>query len=135
MHQSAIETVLTLTSDGRFVGDTGGRLRYIPSNEPRRITLYWRSGLLPKVRGKVGAHVNKFFTFRALQKIHQQNDGRQALAVTFKLLNIELEAIYGRPIDWVQVIEPTGCPEDTLRQYLQEAQIDESRRRAWLNRP
>ena len=79
--------------------------------------------------------MNKFFTPGALHKIHQQNDGRQALAVTFKLLNIELEAIYGRPIDWVQVIEPTGCPEDTLRQYLQEAQIDESRRRAWLNRP
>jgi hypothetical protein len=33
VHQSAIETVLTLTSDGRFVGDTGGRLRYIPSND------------------------------------------------------------------------------------------------------
>jgi uncharacterized NAD(P)/FAD-binding protein YdhS len=66
---SAIETTLTLTSDGRFVSNSIGRLSYIPSNKPRRITLYSRCGLLPKVRGKVGAHVNKFLTPSALKKI------------------------------------------------------------------
>jgi uncharacterized NAD(P)/FAD-binding protein YdhS len=57
---SAIETVLTLTSDGHFVRHSNSRLSYIPPDRPRKITLYSRSGLLPKVRGKVGAHVNTF---------------------------------------------------------------------------
>ena len=120
---SAIETVLTLTSDGRFVGDSGGRLSYIPSKQPRRITLYSRSGLLPKVRGKVGSHVNKFLTPSALKKIRYQNNGRLTLRATFELLNSELEAIYGRPIDWMQLLEPAGCPADTLNHYLKEAEI------------
>lgn len=120
---SAIETVLTLTSDGRFVGDSGGRLSYIPSKQPRRITLYSRSGLLPKVRGKVGAHVNKFLTPSGLKKIRYQNNGRLTLTATFELLNSEMEAIYGRPIDWVQLLEPAGCPADTLNHHLKEAEI------------
>ncbi len=120
---SAIETVLTLTSDGRFVGDSGGRLSYIPSSKPRRITLYSRSGLLPKVRGKMGAHVNKFLTPSAFKKIRCQNNDRLTLTATFALLNSELEAIYGHAIDWVAWLEPTGCPADTLNHYLKEAEI------------
>jgi uncharacterized NAD(P)/FAD-binding protein YdhS len=120
---SAIETVLTLTSDGRFAGHSGGRLSYIPSNEPRRITLYSRSGLLPKVRGKLGVRNNRFLTPSAFEKISNQNDGRLTLAATSKLLNAELEAIYGRSIDWGKVLEPEGCPADVLNRYLKEAEI------------
>jgi uncharacterized NAD(P)/FAD-binding protein YdhS len=120
---SAIEAVLTLTSDGRFVSGSGGRLRYIPPSQPRRITLYSRSGLLPRVRGKVGTHVNQFLTPSALKKIRDQNDGHLTLAATFELLNEELESIYGRSIDWAHVLEPAGCPLDELNQYLKEAEI------------
>ena len=120
---SAIETVLTLTSDGRFVGNSSGKLNYIPSNKPRRITLYSRSGLLPKVRGKVGDHVNRFLTPSALKKIRYQNNGRLTLTATFELLNSELEEIYGRSIDWVQMSKPAGCPADTLNHYLKEAEF------------
>ena len=119
---SAIETVLTLTSDGRFVGDSSDRLRYIPSRQPRSITLYSRSGLLPKVRGKVGAHVNRFLTPWALKKSRHRNNGRLTLKATFELLNAELEAIYGRPIDWVQMLNPAGSPAGTLSHHLKEAE-------------
>jgi uncharacterized NAD(P)/FAD-binding protein YdhS len=119
---SAIETVLTLTSDGRFVGNTIGKLRYIPSNKPRRITLYSRCGLLPKVRGRLGAHVNQFLTPSALKKIRDQHNDHLTLAATFELLNTELEAIYGRPIDWGQVLEPAGCPVHTLSHNLKAAE-------------
>jgi uncharacterized NAD(P)/FAD-binding protein YdhS len=129
---SAIETVLTLTSDGRFVSDAGGRLRYIPSNQPRRITLYSRNGLLPKVRGKVGAHVNQFLTPSSLKKIRDQNNDRLTLAATFALLNSELEATYGRSIDWVRVLEPAGSPVDQLNHYLQEAESGDDRQGAVL---
>jgi uncharacterized NAD(P)/FAD-binding protein YdhS len=118
---SAIETVLTLTSDGHFVGDAGGRFTYIASNTPKRVTLYSRSGLLPKVRGKLGAHVNTFLTPSALKKIR-----RQTLAATFELLNAELEAIYGRPIDWQQLLEPAGCPAEALRHYVKEAETGDA---------
>jgi uncharacterized NAD(P)/FAD-binding protein YdhS len=120
---SAIETVLTLTSDGRFVDDSGSRLRYIPSNKPRRITLYSRSGLLPKVRGKVGARKNQFLTPSAFEKISARNDGRLTLAATFELLKSELEAIYGQPVDWLKVMKPVECPADALNQYLDLAEI------------
>jgi uncharacterized NAD(P)/FAD-binding protein YdhS len=120
---SAIETVLTLTSDGRFVCNPNSRLSYIPPNRPRRITLYSRSGLLPKVRGMVGAHLNKFINPLAMDKIRRQNNGRISLNATFELLNSELEMIYGRSIDWLNVLEPAGCPVDELNHYLKEAEI------------
>ena len=120
---SAIETVLTLTSDGRFVSDSSGRLSYIPSSTPRRITLYSRSGLLPKVRGKVGAYVNKFINPLTIEKFRSQNNGRISLSATFELLNSELEMIYGRPFDWVNVLEQAGQPVDELNHYLKEAEI------------
>ena len=120
---SAIETALTLTSDGRFVGTSNSGLRYIPHSRPRRITLYSRSGLMPKVRGNVGAHVNKFMNPLAMEEIRSQNNGRISLNATFELLNSELETIYGRSIDWLNVLELTGCPVDELNRYLKEAEI------------
>lgn len=120
---SAIETVLTLTSDGRFVGDSGGRFGYIPSKKPRRITLYSRSGLLPKVRGKVGTYLNKFLTPSALKEIRNQNNDRLTLTATFELLNSELETIYGRAVDWGELLKPIGCRADTLNDYLKEAEV------------
>jgi uncharacterized NAD(P)/FAD-binding protein YdhS len=120
---SAIETTLTLTSDGRFVSNSNSRLSYIPPSRPRRITLYSRSGLLPKVRGKVGAHVNKFINPLAIEKIRSRNNGRISLEATFELLNSELEMIYGRSIDWLNVLELASCPVDELNHYLKEAEI------------
>jgi uncharacterized NAD(P)/FAD-binding protein YdhS len=129
---SAIETFLTLTSDGRFVRNSHSRLSYIPSNRPRRITLYSRSGLLPKVRGKVGAHVNKFINPLAMEEIRSQNNGRISLNATFELLNAELEIIYGRSIDWLNVLEPAGCPVNELNHYIKEAEIGDGPQREVL---
>jgi hypothetical protein len=71
----------------------------------------------------VGAHVNKFINPLAMEKIRSQNNGRISLNATFELLNSELEMIYGRPIDWLNVLEPVGCPVDELNHYLKEAEI------------
>jgi uncharacterized NAD(P)/FAD-binding protein YdhS len=119
---SAIETILTLTSDGQFVRDAGSGLIYVPSPKPRKITLYSRRGLLPRVRGRKGSYTNKFLTLAALKKSRQANNGRLTLNATFKLLDRELESAYGRPIDWTQVLNPGERPTDILTRYLKEAE-------------
>ncbi len=118
---SAIETALTLTSDGRFTGDADRGLAYTASRTPRTITLYSRRGLLPKVRGKPGAYRNAILTPCAFERICRRNGGRLELKTVFELLNAELEAAYGRPVEWDKVLEPSGSAADLLRASLGEA--------------
>jgi len=118
---SAIETLLTLTSDGEFVRSDSGQLSYTPSDNPRRFVLYSRRGLLPKVRGKTGTHKNRFFNRKNLDRLLSQNRGNLTLEPVFRLLDSELETAYGRPIDWEAVINPTGEPADLLQGYLDDA--------------
>ena len=119
---SAIETALTLTSDGRFKGGAGRRLVYVASKNPRTITLYSRRGLLPRVRGKAGSYRNRFLTQAVVEKLLGQGGDRHHLEAVFRLLNMELESAYGRALDWAEVLDPSGSAADFLRRSLREAE-------------
>lgn len=118
---SAIETALTLTGDGRFVETRGGDLQYIPSENPRRVHLYSRRGLLPKVRGRVGPYANQYLTPAAFETGRSTGIARTSLEKMFALLNQELEAAYGRQIDWDAVLSPAQDPQTFLAQSLRDA--------------
>jgi uncharacterized NAD(P)/FAD-binding protein YdhS len=118
---SAIETVFTLTSDGKFRRDASGEMRYIRGAHPRKITLYSRSGMLPKVRGRSGAYRNRYLIPENLERCRRENNGHLALEQIFDLLNLDLEAAYGKPFDWEKIINPVGSHADLLKQHLIEA--------------
>jgi uncharacterized NAD(P)/FAD-binding protein YdhS len=118
---SAIEVVLTLTSNGDFIRDDANDLVFVPPANPRRFVLYSRRGLLPKVRGKMGTYRNTFLTPANIKSVIAQNQGYLELQAVFDLLNRELKAAYGHSIDWQAVVNPTGTPADLLQQYLEDA--------------
>jgi uncharacterized NAD(P)/FAD-binding protein YdhS len=118
---SAIETLLTLTSDGEFRRSSTGRLVFRPSDKHRTFSLYSRRGLLPKVRGKTGGRKNKYLNRRNLDRLLSENGGVLTLETIFNLLNSELEDGYGHPIDWQEVMDPSGEPVDLLQKYLIDA--------------
>jgi uncharacterized NAD(P)/FAD-binding protein YdhS len=118
---SAIETLLTLTSEGKYIRSQTGELVYAPPENSRRFFLYSRRGLLPKVRGKIGNYRNKVLTRENLDCLLSGNHGNLTLDVVFNLLNSELENAYGQTIDWEEVVNPTGKPADLLQEYLDNA--------------
>lgn len=118
---SAIEVVLTLTSDGHFIRDDFNQLVFVPPANPRRFVLYSRRGLLPKVRGKMGTYRNTFLTRENLDSLIAENQGYVKLEAVFELLSRELKAAYGHSIDWQAVLNPTRTPTDLLQQYLEDA--------------
>ena len=118
---SAIEVVLTLTSNGRFIRDNSNELVYFPPANPRKFALYSRRGLLPKVRGKMGKYRNLFLRRKKLESLIAENQGYLNLEAVFQLLNSELEAAYGHVIDWKAVVNPTRPPAELLEQYLEDA--------------
>jgi uncharacterized NAD(P)/FAD-binding protein YdhS len=118
---SAIETLLTLTSEGEFIRTSAGKLVYEPPESPRRFFLYSRKGLLPKVRGKIGNHKNRFLNRENIDRLLFENRGKLTLVAVFNLLRSELEDAYGQPIDWNDIINPTGDPADLLQGYLEDA--------------
>ena len=118
---SAIETLLTLTSEGEFIRSSAGELVYEPPESPRRFFLYSRKGLLPKVRGKIGNHKNRILNRENIERLLFGNRGKLTLAAVFNLLRSELEDAYGQTIDWEEIINPTGDPADLLQGYLEDA--------------
>ncbi|MGD2269723.1 MAG: hypothetical protein PVI06_04930, partial [Desulfobacterales bacterium] len=118
---SAIETVLTLTSDGQFVLNDSAEITYAPSRNPRKFVLYSRRGLLPKVRGKMGRYKNKFLTIENVQRLSAVNHNGLSLEAMFQLLNSELQAAYGHPFEWAEVLNPGRRPADLLEKYLKDA--------------
>ncbi|MGD2185074.1 MAG: FAD/NAD(P)-binding protein [Desulfobacterales bacterium] len=118
---SAIEVVLTLTSNGRFMRGDPDELVYEPPSNPRRFALYSRRGLLPKVRGKTGKYRNTYLTRKNVRRLVVENQGVLTLEAVFQLLNLELEAAYGHPINWKEVVNPTRAAADLLQQYLEDA--------------
>jgi uncharacterized NAD(P)/FAD-binding protein YdhS len=118
---SAIEVVLTLTSNGQFVRDDTDKLVYVPPPNPRRFALYSRRGLLPKVRGKMGKYRNRFLTREKLESLIVENQGNLTLEAVFQLLNSDLEAAYGHAMNWKAVVSPTRPPAECLQQYLEDA--------------
>jgi uncharacterized NAD(P)/FAD-binding protein YdhS len=120
---SAIEVVLTLTSEGQFIRDDSERLVYMPPPNPRRLTLYSRRGFLPRVRGKMGKYRNKFLTRNNIESLIAENQGYLNLEAVFQLLNMDLEAAYGHKINWREVVNPGRPPADLLKHYLKDARI------------
>jgi len=118
---SAIETLLTLTSEGRFTRSGSGELTFTPSDTTRRFVLYSRRGLLPKVRGKTRDFKNRFLNRENVNRLLSENQGNLRLEPVFNLLNSDLETAYGRAIDWDDVINPSGKPPDLLQRYLDDA--------------
>ncbi|MBT8367275.1 MAG: FAD/NAD(P)-binding protein [Deltaproteobacteria bacterium] len=118
---SAIETLLTLTSDGKFIRSRNGELAYAPPEDSRRFFLYSRRGLLPKVRGQMGNYKNKFLNRENLDRLLSNNRSNLTLDAIFKLLDSELEDAYGQTIDWKEIVNPTGNPAELLQRYLDDA--------------
>jgi uncharacterized NAD(P)/FAD-binding protein YdhS len=118
---SAIEALLTLTSEGEFIRSPTGELVYARPENSRTFCLYSRRGLLPKVRGKMGTRRNKFLNRKNLDRLLSENRGKLTLDSIFKLLNSDLEDAYGHPIDWQEIINPTGHPTELLQGYLDDA--------------
>jgi uncharacterized NAD(P)/FAD-binding protein YdhS len=118
---SAIETLLTLTAEGKFARTRTGQLVYEPAENSRTFCLYSRMGLLPKVRGKMGDYRNKFLNPETLNRLLSKNSGKLSLESIFKLLDAELETAYGQAIDWNEIVNPTGKSADLLRKYIDDA--------------
>jgi uncharacterized NAD(P)/FAD-binding protein YdhS len=118
---SAIETLLTLTSEGEFTRSRTGEMVYTPPESSRTLFLYSRRGLLPKVTGKMGHYKNKYLNRANVDRLLSENPGTLALNAIFKLLNLELEEAYGLKIDWEEVVNPTAKPVDLLQRYLEDA--------------
>lgn len=118
---SAVEVALTLSSDGRFVRQQDGSLAYQPSVSPRNITLYSRRGLLPRVRGRIGARPNRYLTCKRLREEIEANPSGVKLSTVFDLLDRELAEVYGRSIDWQHVVNPAKSVLKRLEDDLSRA--------------
>ncbi|MBT8361931.1 MAG: FAD/NAD(P)-binding protein, partial [Deltaproteobacteria bacterium] len=119
---SAIEVALTLTSDGHFVRQPSGTLSYLPSGSPRKLVLYSRNGLLPRVRGQSGPRQNRYLTCNRIRQLIEDTPYQLTLSVIFELLDRELSAAYGYPFDWQQLRRPTGDAAQILEQDIHNAQ-------------
>ncbi len=115
---SAIETLLTLTSEGEFIRSPNGELAHKPSENARMLVLYSRRGLLPKVRGNMGERANKFMYREAIRQLLSEDRENLTLDVIFELLNSELEDAYGHRIHWEAIVNPREKPADLLQRYL-----------------
>ena len=118
---SAIETLLTLTAEGKFFRSPSGELGYLAPENSRTFSLYSRRGLLPKVRGTMGTRRNKYLNRENLARLLSENRGKLTLDTIFNLLNSDLEEAYGHLINWEEVVNPAGNPIDLLQGYLNDA--------------
>jgi uncharacterized NAD(P)/FAD-binding protein YdhS len=116
---SAIDATLTLLSDGRFMRQENGSLRYLPAANSRRVALFSRKGLLPKVRGGIGNRQNRFFSRSGIAELSAQKKGRLELADIFGLLR---QAKNGDNPKGYSVADPVvpihGNPENPLYRIL-----------------
>ena len=71
----------------------------------------------------MGKYRNRFLTRENVERLIAENHGRLTLEAVFELLNSDLEAAYGHPIDWKEVVNPTTATADLLKQYLEDAAI------------
>ncbi len=117
---SAIDAVLTLTSDGSFKKTDSGEVLYFPPSNPRRLTLYSRQGMLPAVRGRNGSYKNRFLNRESIVEIVDRN-GELTLKDVFLLLNKDLERAYGHAFPWGEVTNPGASPIEGLERHIQQA--------------
>ena len=83
--------------------------------------LYSRRALLPKVRGNDEAYQNKLLNKAAFTKYRRENEITWDLSTVFRLLDLELENAYGRPVDWAKIVIPKSDPVTTLQRALRDA--------------
>jgi hypothetical protein len=69
----------------------------------------------------MGNYRNRFLTRDKVERLMAENQGILTLKAVFQLLNSDLEAAYGHPIDWKEVVNPTPEAADLLQQYLEDA--------------
>jgi len=120
---SAVDAVLTLTSEGEFFRAPSGELEYRCPSPPRKIALCSRKGILPKVRGKMGHYKNRFLTQGNVQRLLKNRGEEPALEGLFRLLCLDLEAVYGHPVPWAEVTSPSLPPIETLQGDLEKAEV------------
>ncbi len=125
---SAIETLLTLTSEDRFGRSESGDLVYQPPENTRTFCLFSRKGLLPKVRGRTGSYQNQFFCPDILEKILADKTRSNSWEAVFGLLNSDLQSAYGRPFDWDELMNPSGTSEIMLAQSIKDATKGDNRK-------
>ncbi len=118
---SAVDTALTLTSDGVFFRRDSGELAYKPPQKLRTVTLLSRNGLFQRIRGQHGRYRNTHFTRENLDNRLQGNTGGLSLQDLYGLLNADLRKCYGRPVDWDDYIGQSPATEKLLKRYLKEA--------------
>ena len=118
---SAVDVTLTLTSEDEFYRDPSGELKYRRPSPPRKIALCSRKGILPKVRGKLGDCKNRFLTQGNVQHLLKGCGEEPALEGLFRLLRLDLEAVYGHPMPWAEVMNPSLSPIETLERDLKRA--------------
>lgn len=118
---SAIETLLTLTSEDRFVRSESGDMVYLPTENTRTFCLYSRNGLLPKVRGRTGSYRNHFFRPEIMEGLGADKTRNNYLETLFGLIDSELQNAYGRPFDWNEIENPSATPEAFLSQAIKDA--------------
>jgi len=118
---SAVETLLTLTSEDRFIRSEKGTLTYHPPENTRTFCLLSRKGLLPKVRGRTGSYRNQFFCPEILEKILGDNTSPRPWKAVFDRLDAELLHAYGHPFNWEDIINPSGSPEAVLAESIRNA--------------
>jgi uncharacterized NAD(P)/FAD-binding protein YdhS len=119
---SAVDAVLTLTSEGEFFRAPSGELAYRCPSPPRTVALCSRKGILPKVRGKMGHYKNRFLTQGNVQRLLKNCVEKPALEGLLRLLRLDLEAVYGHPIPWSEVMSPSLPPIENLERDLKKAE-------------
>ena len=126
---SAVDAVLTLTSEDEFFRDPSGELKYRCPSPPRKIALFSRKGILPKVRGKLGGYKNRFLTQGNVERLLKDRGEEPALEGLFRLLRLDLEAVYGHPMPWAEVMSPSVSPFEILEQRPETRQRRETAHR------
>ncbi len=118
---SAIDsTFAVLSSYGHWVKGTNGNAEFVWDSEDRiHIDMRSRRGLLPKVRGQKQARENLYFHERWLTCSGDRD--KVLLEKMFQLLNRELELVYGRSIEWHDILRPSENTLTLLKKDIQRA--------------
>lgn len=124
---SAIETALTLTSDGHFRRTAADRLEYDPPRSPRQLILLSRGGLIPHVRGRIGRRRNRYLSCDRLRRLIKETPHQVSLRDLYELLAKELADAYSGEAEWQQILHPRGTPMEILQRDIERARTGDGR--------
>jgi len=112
---SAIETALTLSSEGQFLRKPSGELSFQPSHPSRKLTLYSRRGLLPRVRGRRGRRRNTYLTCKKISDLIEAHPYSIEISMIFDVFKREISAAYDTAVNWQNAMQPFNNAEQLLR--------------------